>query len=82
MKKLQNFINGQSVDSKSGETTTLINPATGQPFATAPISNAADVDAAHVQLAGVGFGKRHHIAQRFEARFGPGHHGNVEGAQR
>ena len=46
MKKLQNFINGQSVDSKSGETTTLINPATGQPFATAPISNAADVDAA------------------------------------
>ena len=46
MKKLQNFINGQSVDSKSGETTTLINPATGQPFATAPISNAADVDGA------------------------------------
>ncbi len=46
MKKLQNFINGQSVDSKSGEMTTLINPATGQPFATAPISNAADVDAA------------------------------------
>ena len=46
MKKLQNFINGQSVDSKSGETTTLINPATGQPFATAPISNAADVDSA------------------------------------
>jgi betaine-aldehyde dehydrogenase len=46
VKKLQNFINGQSVDSKSGETTTLINPATGQPFATAPISNAADVDAA------------------------------------
>ncbi len=46
MKKLQNFINGQSVDSKSGEMTTLINPSTGQPFATAPISNAADVDAA------------------------------------
>ena len=46
MKKLQNFINGKSVDSSSGETTTLINPATGQPFATAPISNAADVDVA------------------------------------
>ena len=46
MKKLQNFINGKSVDSSSGETTTLINPATGQPFATAPISNAADVDTA------------------------------------
>ena len=46
MKKLQNFINGQLVDSASGEVTTLINPATGQPFATAPISNAADVDKA------------------------------------
>jgi betaine-aldehyde dehydrogenase len=46
VKKLQNFINGKSVDSSSGETTTLINPATGQPFATAPISNAADVDSA------------------------------------
>jgi betaine-aldehyde dehydrogenase len=46
MKKLQNFINGQLVDSSSGEVTTLINPATGQPFATAPISNAADVDLA------------------------------------
>jgi betaine-aldehyde dehydrogenase len=46
MKKLTNFINGKSVDSTSGETTTLINPATAQPFATAPKSNAADVDLA------------------------------------
>ncbi len=46
MKKLSNFINGKSVDSTSGETTTLVNPATGQPFATAPKSNAADIDAA------------------------------------
>jgi betaine-aldehyde dehydrogenase len=46
MKKLQNFINGKSVDSASGETTTLINPATGEAFATAPKSNAADVDKA------------------------------------
>ena len=46
MKKLSNFINGKSVDSTSGETTTLINPATGQAFATAPKSNAADIDAA------------------------------------
>ena len=46
MKKLQNFINGKSVDGASGETTTLINPATAEPFATAPKSNAADVDAA------------------------------------
>ena len=46
MKKLQNFINGKSVDGASGETTTLINPATAEPFATAPKSNSADVDAA------------------------------------
>ena len=46
MKKLQNFINGKSVDSASGEVTTLINPATAQPFATAPKSNAADIDKA------------------------------------
>ena len=46
MKKLSNFINGKSVDSKSGESTTLVNPATGQPFATAPKSNGADIDAA------------------------------------
>jgi betaine-aldehyde dehydrogenase len=52
VKKLQNFINGKSVDSSSGETTTLINPATGQPFATAPISNAADVDSAMKAAAG------------------------------
>jgi betaine-aldehyde dehydrogenase len=46
MKKLQNFINGKSVAGASGETTTLINPATGEAFATAPKSNAADVDKA------------------------------------
>ena len=46
MKKLQNFINGKSVDGASGETTTLINPATGEAFATAPKSNATDVDKA------------------------------------
>ena len=46
MKKLQNFINGKVVDSASGETTTLINPSTGQAFATAPNSNAADIDKA------------------------------------
>jgi len=46
VKKLQNFINGKLVDGASGEVTTLINPATAQPFATAPKSNAADVDKA------------------------------------
>jgi betaine-aldehyde dehydrogenase len=46
VKKLQNFINGKSVDGASGETTTLINPSTGEAFATAPKSNAADIDKA------------------------------------
>ena len=46
MKKLQNFINGKSVDGASGETTTLINPSTGVAFATAPKSNTADIDKA------------------------------------
>jgi betaine-aldehyde dehydrogenase len=46
VKALQNFINGKSVDSKSGKTTELVNPATGKVFATAPNSNEADVDAA------------------------------------
>ncbi len=46
MEKLKNFINGKAVDSTSGETTSLINPSTGVAYATAPKSNAADVDAA------------------------------------
>jgi len=46
MKKAQNFINGALVDSASGETTELVNPATGKVFATAPISNQTDVDKA------------------------------------
>mgnify|MGYP006267179409 FL=1 len=46
MKTLQNFINGKSVPSSSGQTQDLINPATGAVFAKAPVSNAEDVDAA------------------------------------
>lgn len=46
MEKLTNFINGKTVDGASGETTSLINPATGAAYATAPKSNSADIDAA------------------------------------
>ncbi|MCX6437197.1 MAG: gamma-aminobutyraldehyde dehydrogenase [Actinobacteria bacterium] len=46
MKKLANFINGKSVDSASGETTSIINPSTGQAYASAPKSNSADIDSA------------------------------------
>ena len=43
---LQNFINGAAVPSTSGETTEIVDPATGEVYATAPKSNAADIDAA------------------------------------
>ena len=46
MEKLANFINGKSVDSTSGETTSIINPSTGQAYATAPKSNGTDIDSA------------------------------------
>jgi betaine-aldehyde dehydrogenase len=43
---LQNFIDGEFVDSAGGETAPLINPATGQEFAHAPLSRDEDVDRA------------------------------------
>ena len=46
MEKIANFINGKSVQSSSGETTKIVDPSTGQAYAEAPKSNAADVDAA------------------------------------
>jgi betaine-aldehyde dehydrogenase len=54
MKTLHNFIAGKYMPSKSGATSQIINPATAQEYATAPISNSADVDAAMV-AAGKGF---------------------------
>ncbi|CAB4547928.1 MAG: aldehyde dehydrogenase family protein [Actinobacteria bacterium] len=47
MRELKNFINGEYVASKSGETSQVINPANGKAYATAPVSSAADVDAAY-----------------------------------
>ncbi len=46
MEKLLNFINGKAVDGVSGESTSIVNPATGTAYATAPKSNSTDVDAA------------------------------------
>jgi betaine-aldehyde dehydrogenase len=46
MKNLQNFIAGKSQASLSGQTSEVINPATGQAYATAPISTSADIDLA------------------------------------
>jgi len=44
--KLQNFIDGEHRDASDGKTLDLINPVSGEVFATAPLSSDADVDAA------------------------------------
>jgi betaine-aldehyde dehydrogenase len=46
VKELRNFVGGQWVSHASGKQAELINPSTGEPFASAPVSDAADVDAA------------------------------------
>ncbi|MCU1393647.1 MAG: ydcW [Ilumatobacteraceae bacterium] len=46
MKAFKNFINGAYVDAADGATTAVIDPTTGQQYATAALSGAADVDAA------------------------------------
>jgi betaine-aldehyde dehydrogenase len=51
---LSNFVNGASAPAADGRTADLVNPSTGEPFASAPISSAADVDAA-VQAAATAF---------------------------
>ncbi len=43
---LQNFIDGEFVDPADGATEPVLNPATGQEVAQAPLSNAEDVDRA------------------------------------
>ena len=45
-KALRNFVNGSSSEAADGGTLELVNPSTGEVFATAPRSGAADVDAA------------------------------------
>jgi betaine-aldehyde dehydrogenase len=44
--KVQNFIDGERIDSASGKTEEVLNPATGEPIADAPLSEAEDVDRA------------------------------------
>ncbi len=45
---IRNFINGSSVDAADGRTSDLVDPTTGQVFASAPVSGAADIDRAYV----------------------------------
>jgi betaine-aldehyde dehydrogenase len=43
---LQNFVGGKPVDSMDGKTSPVVNPSTGESYASAPVSSAEDVDQA------------------------------------
>ncbi|MER7364295.1 gamma-aminobutyraldehyde dehydrogenase [Nonomuraea wenchangensis] len=45
--RLQNFVNGEFVDAKSGRFSDIIDPCTGEAYVQAPISGIEDVDAAY-----------------------------------
>ncbi|SDM33833.1 gamma-aminobutyraldehyde dehydrogenase [Nonomuraea jiangxiensis] len=49
--RLQNFINGEFVDAKSGRFTDIIDPCTGEAYVQAPLSGPEDVDAAFAAAA-------------------------------
>ncbi|MCB1002052.1 MAG: aldehyde dehydrogenase family protein, partial [Acidimicrobiales bacterium] len=46
MKAFKNFINGEHVDAADGRTSAVVNPATGEQYATAPVSGEPDIDRA------------------------------------
>jgi betaine-aldehyde dehydrogenase len=54
--ELQNFIGGQWTDTSFDKRAELVDPSTGEVFATAPVSGETEVDAA-VQSAAAAFGK-------------------------
>ncbi|MEV1009893.1 gamma-aminobutyraldehyde dehydrogenase [Streptomyces sp. NPDC049881] len=45
-RRVRNYISGEYRDADDGRTTDIFDPATGEVYATAPLSGAADVDAA------------------------------------
>ncbi|MEU8250398.1 gamma-aminobutyraldehyde dehydrogenase [Nonomuraea sp. NPDC048916] len=49
--RLQNFINGEFVDAKSGQFSDIVDPCTGEAYLQAPISGAEDIDAAYAAAA-------------------------------
>ena len=54
MSTFKNFINGQFVEAADGQTTAVIDPSTGEVYAQASLSGAADVDTA-MKAAGKAF---------------------------
>jgi len=51
-RQLRNFIGGEYVEARGEGVTDIINPATGQVVAKAPVSSEADIDAAYAAAAG------------------------------
>src|SRR3712207_9364862 len=49
--ELRNFVGGEHVDATDGRRADLVDPATGEVFASAPVSSAADVDRAYTAAA-------------------------------
>jgi betaine-aldehyde dehydrogenase len=49
--ELKNFIGGEFVSTRDGVSTELVNPTTGEVFATAPVSGPADIDQAYAAAA-------------------------------
>lgn len=79
LRRLRNYIGGEFKDAADGRTTEVVNPATGEVYATAPLSGQADVDAAMAAAAAAFPGWRNttpserqkallKIADAFEAR--------------
>jgi len=46
MQAFQNFVNGSAVDAQDGRTMSVVDPVTGEQYATASLSGDADIDAA------------------------------------
>ena len=55
MTALRNFVNGQFADAASGAVSEVVDPSSGEAYATAPVSGAADVDTAHAAAAAAAF---------------------------
>ncbi|KQV17848.1 MULTISPECIES: gamma-aminobutyraldehyde dehydrogenase [unclassified Kitasatospora] len=51
LRTLRNYVNGEFVDAADGRTLDVIDPTTGEVYATSPLSGAADVDAAMASAA-------------------------------
>ncbi|HEY7144312.1 MAG TPA: gamma-aminobutyraldehyde dehydrogenase [Streptosporangiaceae bacterium] len=58
MQQLQNFIDGGYRPASDGQVSDVVDPSTGEPYAQAPVSRAADIDAALRAAAAAGPGWR------------------------